>query len=185
MQQSARFGIEHYSQLKELCNKKWDYHNAFFFTGTLATTIGYGNLVPKTDNGRIFCLCFCLIGEDIIDISYLDHVIWSMRYGCLWQLLGTKCVADIFEMLVNIQHRYWHQYWILLKVHVILFRNTVLCVYDGGTVTFYKLSVGQCTKAGRADHKNKWKFSIISLYRAHWWVNSGNYRDFWCILRIF
>ena len=63
MQQSARFGIEHYSQLKELCNKKWDYHNAFFFTGTLATTIGYGNLVPKTDNGRIFCLCFCLIGE--------------------------------------------------------------------------------------------------------------------------
>ena len=63
MQQSARFGIEHYSQLKELCNKKWDYHNAFFFTGTLATTIGYGNLVPKTDNGRIFCLCFCLIGK--------------------------------------------------------------------------------------------------------------------------
>ena len=39
----------------------------------------------------------------------------------------------------------------------------MLCVYDGGTVTFYKLSVGQCTKAGRADHKNKWKFSILGF----------------------
>ena len=87
MQQSARFGIEHYSQLKELCNKKWDYHNAFFFTGTLATTIGYGNLVPKTDNGRIFCLCFCLIGEDSMDISYyMIHI-----YG--------PCYMDVSEKM--------------------------------------------------------------------------------------
>ena len=92
MQQSAQFGIQHYTKLKEQCVKenfvtscrlivlissaimfsgilfsrfdeKWDYHNAFFFTGTLATTIGYGNLVPKTDSGRIFCLFFCLFGE--------------------------------------------------------------------------------------------------------------------------
>ena len=54
-----------------MCNKKWDYHNAFFFTGTLATTIGYGNLVPKTDNGRLFCLGFCLIGKLALDINDL------------------------------------------------------------------------------------------------------------------
>ena len=52
--------------------QKWDYHNAFFFTGTLATTIGYGNLVPKTDSGRIFCLFFCLFGK------FENHVIYAL-----------------------------------------------------------------------------------------------------------
>ena len=90
MQQSARFGIEHYSQLKELCNKKWDYHNAFFFTGTLATTIGYGNLVPKTDNGRIFCLCFCLIGE-----SYIQGPPNTERWVFAVQLFGQQSFQDL------------------------------------------------------------------------------------------
>ena len=90
MQQSARFGIEHYSQLKELCNKKWDYHNAFFFTGTLATTIGYGNLVPKTDNGRIFCLCFCLIGK-----SHVQGLPNTERWVFAVQLFGPKKFQDL------------------------------------------------------------------------------------------
>ena len=90
MQQSARFGIEHYSQLKELCNKKWDYHNAFFFTGTLATTIGYGNLVPKTDNGRIFCLCFCLIGK-----SHVQSLPNTERWVFAVQLFGQKKIQDL------------------------------------------------------------------------------------------
>ena len=49
--------------------KNWNYHNAFFFAGTLATTIGYGNVVPRTDNGRIFCLIFVALGEISADKS--------------------------------------------------------------------------------------------------------------------
>ena len=73
-----------YKKLLRL-NQKWDYHNAFFFTGTLATTIGYGNLVPKTDSGRIFCLFFCLFGEFSRELrceKFQNHVtrsVWSSK----------------------------------------------------------------------------------------------------------
>ena len=38
MKQSAKFGIENYQRLQQQCVKNWNYHNAFFFAGTLATT---------------------------------------------------------------------------------------------------------------------------------------------------
>lgn len=41
---------------------RWDYNNAFFFSGTLASTIGYGNIAPKTNEGKLFCLGFILLG---------------------------------------------------------------------------------------------------------------------------
>ena len=53
--------------------KNWNYHNAFFFAGTLATTIGYGNVVPRTDNGRIFCLIFVALGKNLMD--FMDYII--------------------------------------------------------------------------------------------------------------
>jgi len=52
--------------------KNWNYHNAFFFAGTLATTIGYGNVVPKTNEGRIFCLFFVMIGKFGINLNKLE-----------------------------------------------------------------------------------------------------------------
>jgi len=51
------------NRLQTDCHEKWNYHNAFFFAGTLATTIGYGNNAPETKTGKIFCLVFILIGE--------------------------------------------------------------------------------------------------------------------------
>ncbi|XP_072017461.1 potassium channel, subfamily K, member 16-like [Amphiura filiformis] len=40
----------------------WDYASAFYFSGTVVTTIGYGKLVPKTDVGRNVCLLYALFG---------------------------------------------------------------------------------------------------------------------------
>ena len=36
--------------------------SAFFFAGTVATTIGYGYPSPATDSGKIFCILFMAIG---------------------------------------------------------------------------------------------------------------------------
>jgi len=36
------------------CPNLWSYRNAFFFTGTIGTTIGYGNVYPTTNGGKIF-----------------------------------------------------------------------------------------------------------------------------------
>ena len=42
------------------CPNLWSYRNAFFFTGTIGTTIGYGNVYPTTNGGKIFCVIYAL-----------------------------------------------------------------------------------------------------------------------------
>lgn len=48
---------------------KWSFTGALLFTVTIITTIGYGQLPPKTDEGRIFCVCYALIG--LLNFCYL------------------------------------------------------------------------------------------------------------------
>ena len=88
LRETTRFGIDNYQKLEKDCvkaqdktplmaplshtwplvaalgyqNKNWNYHNAFFFAGTLATTIGYGNFTPVTEKGKYFCLFFIMVG---------------------------------------------------------------------------------------------------------------------------
>uniref|UniRef100_A0A182PUM2 Potassium channel domain-containing protein n=1 Tax=Anopheles epiroticus TaxID=199890 RepID=A0A182PUM2_9DIPT len=42
--------------------EKWSMLQAVFFASTVITTIGYGNIVPVTLGGRVFCMLFALIG---------------------------------------------------------------------------------------------------------------------------
>ncbi|XP_017011109.1 TWiK family of potassium channels protein 7 [Drosophila takahashii] len=42
--------------------ERWSILQAVFFSSTVLTTIGYGNIVPVTTGGRVFCICFALIG---------------------------------------------------------------------------------------------------------------------------
>ncbi|XP_058127916.1 TWiK family of potassium channels protein 7 [Anopheles ziemanni] len=42
--------------------EKWSLLQAVFFASTVITTIGYGNIVPVTLGGRVFCMLFALIG---------------------------------------------------------------------------------------------------------------------------
>ncbi|XP_062302965.1 potassium channel subfamily K member 2 [Osmerus eperlanus] len=40
----------------------WDLSSSFFFAGTVITTIGFGNISPHTEGGRIFCIVYALLG---------------------------------------------------------------------------------------------------------------------------
>ncbi|XP_017546220.1 potassium channel subfamily K member 10b isoform X1 [Pygocentrus nattereri] len=40
----------------------WDLGSAFFFVGTVITTIGYGNIAPSTEGGKIFCILYAIFG---------------------------------------------------------------------------------------------------------------------------
>ncbi|KAL7888675.1 hypothetical protein AOLI_G00036490 [Acnodon oligacanthus] len=42
--------------------KSWTWTNALVFAATIITTIGYGNVAPKTVGGRVFCILFGLCG---------------------------------------------------------------------------------------------------------------------------
>ncbi|CAI4231503.1 unnamed protein product [Auanema sp. JU1783] len=61
----------------------WTFITALFFTATLLTTIGYGNLVPMTWQGRMFCIAYALLGVPLILITVADigkflseNIIW-------------------------------------------------------------------------------------------------------------
>ncbi|KAK7133415.1 hypothetical protein R3I94_015329 [Phoxinus phoxinus] len=40
----------------------WSWENAVIFAATVITTIGYGNVAPKTTGGRLFCILYGLCG---------------------------------------------------------------------------------------------------------------------------
>ncbi|KAM9381110.1 potassium channel subfamily K member 10 [Phaethornis superciliosus] len=40
----------------------WDLGGAFFFAGTVITTIGYGNMAPSTVGGKVFCILYAIFG---------------------------------------------------------------------------------------------------------------------------
>ena len=47
------FFLSKFVLLSENCKDRWTFHDALFFSGTLATTIGYGNLTPETLIGKV------------------------------------------------------------------------------------------------------------------------------------
>ncbi|XP_029113325.1 potassium channel subfamily K member 4 [Scleropages formosus] len=47
---------------------RWDLASAFFFCGTIITTIGFGHISPKTDGGQLFCIFYALVGIPMFGI---------------------------------------------------------------------------------------------------------------------
>ncbi|XP_076618032.1 uncharacterized protein LOC143340226 isoform X1 [Colletes latitarsis] len=45
-----------------IVSERWSILQAVFFASTVLTTIGYGNVVPSTSWGRIFCIFFAFVG---------------------------------------------------------------------------------------------------------------------------
>ncbi|XP_008933437.1 PREDICTED: potassium channel subfamily K member 10-like, partial [Merops nubicus] len=43
-------------------NSHWDLGSAFFFAGTVITTIGYGKIAPSTVGGKVFCILYAIFG---------------------------------------------------------------------------------------------------------------------------
>uniref|UniRef100_A0A3B3VH94 Potassium two pore domain channel subfamily K member 4 n=1 Tax=Poecilia latipinna TaxID=48699 RepID=A0A3B3VH94_9TELE len=54
--------------LNKTFSTNWDMASALFFSGTIMTTIGYGNISPKSDGGKLFCICFALVGIPMFGI---------------------------------------------------------------------------------------------------------------------
>ncbi|XP_068187417.1 potassium channel subfamily K member 4 [Antennarius striatus] len=61
---------------------RWDLASAFFFSGTIITTIGFGNTSPKTEWGQVFCIFYALVGIPMFGILLAgvgDHLGTGLR----------------------------------------------------------------------------------------------------------
>ena len=45
--------------------EKWRYLDALYFTSYTITTVGYGDITPKTDTGKIFTIVYVFAGVGI------------------------------------------------------------------------------------------------------------------------
>ncbi|XP_056300929.1 potassium channel subfamily K member 5-like [Pseudoliparis swirei] len=52
----------------------WDWGNSVIFAATIVTTIGYGNVAPKTEGGRVFCILYGLFGIPLC-------LVWISKLG--------------------------------------------------------------------------------------------------------
>lgn len=57
---------------------EWSYHESVSFVIQLVTTIGYGNITPVTNGGRVLCIVFAFFGIPI-NILFLQSVGKSLR----------------------------------------------------------------------------------------------------------
>ncbi|XP_071644715.1 LOW QUALITY PROTEIN: potassium channel subfamily K member 15-like [Temnothorax longispinosus] len=77
------------SELPPVVTERWNVLQAIFFASTVLTTIGYGNVVPSTNWGRIFCILFAFIGIPLTLIVIADwgklfasavvHIVLTMK----------------------------------------------------------------------------------------------------------
>ena len=54
-------------------NENWTWLDSLFFSVTTLTTVGYGNLVPHTDAGKIFTIFYLFVGIGIL-LSFITYV---------------------------------------------------------------------------------------------------------------
>ncbi|KAG5266030.1 hypothetical protein AALO_G00249050 [Alosa alosa] len=75
----------------------WDLGSSFFFAGTVISTIGYGNIAPSTEGGKIFCICYAIIGIPL----------FGFLLAGIGDQLGTifvKCILKV-ERMFRQRHR--------------------------------------------------------------------------------
>ncbi|XP_059398636.1 potassium channel subfamily K member 4 [Carassius carassius] len=89
----------------------WDLASAFFFCGTIVTTIGYGNISPKTKWGQLFCICYTLFGIPLFGFLLAaagDHLGTSLRKAIakvealLWKWKVSPTIVRVITAVLSI-----------------------------------------------------------------------------------
>ncbi|XP_077420990.1 potassium channel subfamily K member 2 [Vanacampus margaritifer] len=92
----------------------WDLSSAFFFAGTVITTIGFGNISPHTEGGRIFCIVYALLGIPL--------------FGFLLAGVGDQLGTIFAKIIARVEKMFVHWNISQTKIRVI---STLLFVLFG------------------------------------------------------
>uniref|UniRef100_K7E277 Potassium two pore domain channel subfamily K member 4 n=1 Tax=Monodelphis domestica TaxID=13616 RepID=K7E277_MONDO len=107
---SVTVGMDPGAYFTNKTRSTWTTEGAIFFAGSLVTTVGYGNVILLSDEGRIFCVFFIVLGIPLYGMlltSTGEHVGTNLQaristmenFLTKRQLLGTVMVrflASIF-----------------------------------------------------------------------------------------
>ncbi|KFD68783.1 hypothetical protein M514_02743 [Trichuris suis] len=88
--------------------EQWSFAAALFFVLTTLTTIGYGDIVPVTREGRVFCLCYCIIGIPLVLVT-TANVAKFMSAGVYFLYVKYLLLREkLFRALKHLKQRYVH-----------------------------------------------------------------------------
>uniref|UniRef100_A0A3Q2PHD2 Potassium channel, subfamily K, member 5b n=1 Tax=Fundulus heteroclitus TaxID=8078 RepID=A0A3Q2PHD2_FUNHE len=74
----------------------WDWVNSVIFTATIVTTIGYGNVAPKTQGGRVFCILYGLCGIPLC-------LVWISTLGSFFGDRAKRLSGILIEKGVSVK----------------------------------------------------------------------------------
>nr|CAD2207288.1 unnamed protein product [Meloidogyne enterolobii] len=78
------FGSFIFIQIDSIIGEK-PFYEVFLFSFTTITTIGYGNIAPKSPLGRLFCVFYCVFGIPLafITLTQVGQLITEIYWICL------------------------------------------------------------------------------------------------------
>uniref|UniRef100_A0A5S6Q8G6 Fibronectin type-III domain-containing protein n=1 Tax=Trichuris muris TaxID=70415 RepID=A0A5S6Q8G6_TRIMR len=88
--------------------EEWSFAAALFFVLTTLTTIGYGDVVPMTREGRVFCLCYCIIGIPLVLVTTANMAKF-MSAGVYFVYVKYVLLREkIFRTLAHLKQSFAH-----------------------------------------------------------------------------
>ncbi|KAK4878871.1 hypothetical protein RN001_011377 [Aquatica leii] len=88
-------------------NKSWSFPGAFLYSLTVITTIGYGNVVPRTRLGKIITIIYAIIGMPLF-LLYLSNIGDIMARSFKWiyaKLCLCRCCPGVTRKREERQRR--------------------------------------------------------------------------------
>ncbi|CAJ0587005.1 unnamed protein product, partial [Mesorhabditis spiculigera] len=86
----------------------WDFLNSVFFVTTMLTSIGYGYVVPSTFGGRLFGVCYCLIGIPLTLVTvanvakFISETVFLLHYEVIMRSENWSYVESCYFMFISI-----------------------------------------------------------------------------------
>lgn len=70
--EQEKFSDKHDTRTDSVYNQKWTFSTAMLYSATVITTVGYGNIAPKSILGKLITCLYAMIGIPIM-ITYLTN----------------------------------------------------------------------------------------------------------------
>jgi hypothetical protein len=143
-----------------LCQlEEWRIIDAVYFLTQTITTVGYGNITPVTDGGKIFAMISIFVGIVVI-FSIISEVVYVVFIEGMKH--SKKIRKNRTPLQITVKRTYESFLWVILLVLLLLLGSAVYVIFEDMTFleAFY-FSTYTCTGVGYGDISLENNSSII------------------------